>query len=182
MVKRSQVALLSDEVRAWLNRELVKRGFSGYEELERLILEAHGEKISKSAIHRYGQKLARKLDAVRASTQAAAAIADAAPDDADLRSSAVISLVQTEIFDVLVNLQEASDEDVDQVTRIKLLSHAAKNIATLSRASVNQKKWQTEVHQRAALIADEVTKSARQAGMSDETADLWRKKILGIAA
>lgn len=177
----SKISRLPEVIRAWLNAELAKRGFSGYVELEELLAQK-GFEISKSAIHNYGQKLERKLAAIRASTEAARSIAEAAPDDADLRSAAVMSLVQTEIFDVLVNLQEASDEDVDQVTRVKLLSHAAKNIATLSRASVNQKKWQIEMRDRARDVADEVTNNARAAGMSEETAELWRKKILGITA
>lgn len=140
----SKIELLPEAIRAELNRQLVKRAFSDYEALAKWLAE-QGFQIGKSTVGRYGQKLERKLDAIRASTEAARSIADAAPDDADLRSAAVMSLVQTEIFDVLVNLQEASDEDVDQVTRVKLLSHAAKNIATLSRASVNQKKWAHEL-------------------------------------
>lgn len=176
----SKIDLLPAATRAELNRQLVKRAFSDYEALA-VWLAGQGFQIGKSTVGRYGQKLERKLEAIRASTEAARSIAEAAPDDADLRSAAVMSLVQTEIFDVLVNLQEASDEDVDQVTRVKLLSHAAKNIATLSRASVNQKKWSLEVRGRASAVADEVTKAARQAGMSAETAETWRKKILGIA-
>ncbi len=175
----SKIELLPEEIRAELNRKLIERAFSGYEDLAAWLTEK-GFALSKSALGRYGQKLERKLEAIRASTEAARSIAEAAPDDADLRSAAVMSLVQTEIFDVLVELQEASDEDVDQVTRVKLLSAAAKNIATLSRASVNQKKWSLEVRERAAAVADEVTKAARQAGMSAETAETWRKKILRI--
>lgn len=177
----SKISRLPEEIRAWLDSELIKRGFGGYQELEKQILAAHGVEIDHSTLHRYGHKLKRKLEAIRASTQAATAIAEAAPDDADLRSAAVMSLVQTEIFDVLVNLQEASDEDIDQVTRVKLLSQAAKNIATLSRASVNQKKWSIEIRDRARAVADEVQSTARAAGMSEETAEIWRKKILGIA-
>ena len=177
----SKIELLPAEIRAKLNRQLVENAFSNYEALAAW-LGIQGFQIGKSIVHRYGQKLERKLDAIRASTEAARAIAEAAPDDADLRSAAVMSLVQTEIFDVLVNLQEASDEDVDQVTRVKLLSHAAKNIATLSRASVNQKKWQIEMRDRARDVAEEVKSNARAAGMSEETAELWRKKILGIAS
>ena len=112
----SKIDLLPAATRAELNRQLVKRAFSDYEALA-VWLAGQGFQIGKSTVGRYGQKLERKLEAIRASTEAARSIAEAAPDDADLRSAAVMSLVQTEIFDVLVNLQEASDEDVDQVTR-----------------------------------------------------------------
>lgn len=180
MPKREKIATLPPEIRAWLEAELVKRGFGGYQQLEQLILAEHGVKIDHSTIARYGQKLERKLAAIRASTEAARSIAQAAPDDADLRSAAVMSLVQTEIFEVLVNLQEASDEDVDQVTRVKLLSQAAKNIATLSRASVNQKKWQAEVAARTELAANRIADIAKKGGMSDEAIITIREAIAGI--
>lgn len=179
MPARPAITRLPDAVRAALDRQLVERGFADYVALEAWLSE-QGYEIGKSSIHRYGQKLQRKLEAIRASTQAAAAIAEAAPDDADLRSSAVMSLVQTEIFDVLVNLQEASDEDVDPITRVKLLSHAAKNIATLSRASVNQKKWMVEVRARADAAANRVADIAKKGGMSDEAIHTIRAAISGI--
>lgn len=180
MPRREKIATLSPEIRAWLEAELVKRGFGGYQQLEKLILAEHDIKIDHSTIARYGKKLERKLDAIRASTEAARSIAAAAPDDADLRSAAVMSLVQTEIFDVLVNLQEASDDDVDQVTRVKLLSQAAKNIATLSRASVNQKKWQSEVAARVQAVADRAADVARKGGLSANAVETIRREILGI--
>lgn len=175
----SKIELLPDETRAELNRQIIKRAFADYAGLEKWLAEK-GFEIKKSSIHRYGQKLERKLEAIRASTEAARSIAEAAPDDADLRSAAVMSLVQTEIFDVLVNLQEASDEDVDQVTRVKLLSHAAKNIATLSRASVNQKKWQTEVRARAEAAANRAAEVARKGGLSAEAVETIKREILGV--
>ncbi len=81
------------------------QGFCGYEEIAN-ILQERGYNVSKSSVHRYGQKL-NKLAAVQASTQAAMMIADAAPDDSDMRSSAVLSLVQTELFNALIALQES---------------------------------------------------------------------------
>jgi hypothetical protein len=179
MPSPSKIDLLPEKIRTELNRQLVARAFGDYEALAAWLQE-QGFQIGKSAVHRYGQKLESKLAAIRASTEAARSIAEAAPDDADLRSAAVMSLVQTEIFDVLVNLQEASDEDVDQVTRVKLLSHAAKNIATLSRASVNQKKWQSEVTARAAAVADRAAEVARKGGLSASAVDTIKREILGI--
>jgi hypothetical protein len=53
-------------------------------------------------------------------------IADAAPDDSDMRSAAVLSLVQTELFNALVALQEADNEDADPADRIMLMAKAGK--------------------------------------------------------
>jgi hypothetical protein len=185
MPKRPAIEALPEAVRKWLDQALAQGNFSGYEQLE-VELKNRGFQIGKSSIHRYGQKLERKLAAIKASTQAAAAIAEAAPDDADLRSAAVISLVQTEVFDVLVTLQEAEVE-TDPAERLKLLGQAAKSIAELSRASVNQKKWQTQVEAQVraderAKAAEAATSSAKAAGVSAETIAIIRRDVLGMAA
>lgn len=180
MPKRAKVGQLPPEVKTWLDGALLKGDFSNYELLEAELAD-RGFQIGKSSIHRYGQKLERKLAAIKASTQAATAIAEAAPDDADLRSSAVISLVQTEVFDVLVALQEA-DEDSDPQERLKVLGRAAKSIAELSRASVNQKKWQVQIEAKVKATADAVEAVAKKGGLSREALDAIRRDILGIAA
>jgi len=51
------------------------------------------------------------------------------------------------LFEAILDLQEASDEDVSPEDRVELMSKAAKNIATLTRSSVNLKKFQVEVEE-----------------------------------
>ena len=143
---RGKIEGLPDDVRHWLERALTESNFSGYEALEAMLAE-RGFSISKSAIHRYGQKIERRFAAIKASTEAARILTEGAADDQDARSEAVIALVQTEMFESIVNLQEAEDEELDPADRIALLSKAAKNIATLARASVNQKKFRLEVQE-----------------------------------
>ncbi len=180
MAKRSKIATLPIAIRRWLDTELSSNNFGEYELLAEE-LKKRGFDISKSAVHRYGQGLEKKLAAIKASTQAAAAIADAAPDDADLRSAAVISLIQTDVFDVLIRMQEA-DAETNPADRLKLLGGAAKSIAELSRASVNQKKWQSEVRSKIEAVASEVHQEAKKGGLSDDVADKIRRHILGISA
>lgn len=157
MPKREAVGTLPDDVRTWLDKSLIKGNFSGYEALERTLRE-RGYQISRSAIHRYGQKFERRLAAIKASTEAARMLTEGASDDQDARSEAVIALVQTELFESIVNLQEASDDDIDPADRLGLLSAAAKNIATLSRASVNLKQYQAKVR------AEDAAKLAQMEG------------------
>lgn len=187
MAKRSAVAMLPVEVKSWLDKALAAGNFSGYELLEKE-LKDRGFNIGKSSIHRYGQKLEGKLMAIKASTQAAIAIAEAAPDDADLRSSANISMLQTQFFDVFVALQEIEDlEQGDIGERLKILSKASKAISELSRASVNQKKWQAAIE--AEIRADErkkaaeaATTAAKSGGVSEETIAIIRRDVLGMPA
>jgi hypothetical protein len=179
MPPRSKVARLPREVRAWLDRVLAERNFAGYEALE-AELRTLGHAIGKSSLGRYGLQLQRKLEAIQASTEAAAAIAAAAPDDADLRSAAVMSLVQTEVFDLLVRLREIDDE-TDPAKRMKIMSAVAGNIAKLSRASVNQKKWEIAVREKVQAAADAAARVARTGGLSAQAVDEIRREILGIA-
>lgn len=181
MAPRDKITRLPKAVREWLDNALVEGNFSGYEALAEH-LRGMGYDISKSGLHRHGQKIQRRMAAVRASTEAARLITEAAADDTDSRSEAVIALVQTELFESIVNLQEASEEDIKAPERIALLSKAAKNIATLARASVNQKKFRQEVQARVEAAAAAVEKIAVRSGLSAEGVAAIKTEVLGIAA
>lgn len=183
MSRRSSIDSLPEEVRRWLDRALSKNGFAQYQLLEQA-LRSKGHSISKSAINRYGQKLERRLAAIKASTEAAKLLADASPDGQDSRSEALVAMVQTELFETLINLQEATEEDVDAGERLKMLSNAAKNIATLTRSSVNLKRFQADVEERtrAALLAEQKEKldaMGTKSGVTEGTKQAIRE-ALGI--
>lgn len=179
MPRRSAVEQLPKAVKAWLDRALADGNFAGYEQME-VELRARGFGIGKSSIHRYGQKLERRLAAIKASTEAAAAIAAAAPDEEDNRSNAIISLVQTEIFEALLMMQEA-EETEDPAERVAVLGKAAKNIAALTRASVTRNKWAAETRERAKTAADAVAQKARKGGVSEEVIRQIEDEILAVA-
>lgn len=75
MPKRSTVKNLPQVVKDWLDAALVENNFSGYRELEEA-LKARGYDISKSAVHRYGQKLEQRLASIKASAEAAKVISE----------------------------------------------------------------------------------------------------------
>ncbi|MCL1962356.1 MAG: DUF3486 family protein [Desulfovibrionaceae bacterium] len=150
MGRKSSISRLPDTVKGCIDAILAQGAFTLDElraELERRF--PHEQLPSRSALHRYGAKLERRLAAIRASTEAAKLIQAQAGDDKDARSEALTALVQTELFEAILSLQEASDEDIDQQDRVAMLSSAAKNIATLTRSSVNLKKFQAEVEEAA---------------------------------
>jgi len=183
MARRSSIDDLPEAARRWLDRALTDGNFSGYQQLEEL-LRVKGFAISKSSIHRYGQKIERRLAAIRASTEASRLLADASPDDKDVRSEALTALIQTELFDTIVNLQEATDEDLDPAMRVKMLSGAARNIATLTRSSVNLKRFQAEAEERGrqALLDEQRAKLeaiGNKGGVTEDTRKAIRD-VLGI--
>lgn len=179
MAPRSKVESLPEDVRRWLERALTDSGFSGYEALEEM-LRGKGYAISKSAIHRYGQKIERRFAAIKASTEAARMLTEGAADDQDARSEAVIALVQTEIFDTIVNMQEASSEEISDADRLGMMSEAAKNIATLTRASVTLKRFQSEVRAKIKAASEKVEDLAKAGGMTPSLIDSIKREILGI--
>lgn len=181
MARRSTIDKLPEDVRRWLERALTGSGFSGYAELEALMRDK-GYLISKSAIHRYGQKIERRFGAIRAATEAARMLTEGAADDQDARSEAVIALIQTELFESIVQLQEAEDEEIDPQVRVALLSKVAKNVATLSRASVNLKKFQQDLREKIAAKMDALEAESKSgSGRIDaETLRRVREEIYGI--
>jgi hypothetical protein len=172
MAQRDKISRLPAEVRRWLDRALADGNFGGYEQLADE-LKQRGYDVSRSGVHRYGQRLERRLAAIKASTEAARAIAEAAPDEADHRSAAVISLVQSEMFDLLLSLDESAD--MEPAERVAALSRAARGIADLARASLGQKKHEAEIRRQAA--ADLVAAVEGEAGGGAITPERLREIV-----
>jgi hypothetical protein len=145
--ERPKVFSLPPEVREELERRLVGSNFTGYVALAEW-MESLGFVISKSGIHRFGQGIERKLEAIKASTEAAKLIADAAPDEEGARSAAVIALVQSGLFEAMVSLEEANG--AEPADRVKLLSRAASAIADVSRADVGLKRYAAGLREKMA--------------------------------
>jgi hypothetical protein len=165
--------------RAAFEAELIRRNFKDYDGLV-VWLRENGLELSRSAAYRHGSKLQRRLQAVRNSTEAAKLIAEAAPDDADLRSAAVISMVQSELFDVMVTLQDLDEAEPGE--RVGLLKEAARSVLDMTKASVLQKKWQQEMQAKVQAAAEKVTETVRAAGVSPETIEIIRRDVLGLAS
>lgn len=180
MAPRSSIEQLPEEVRRWLERALTENGFSGYVELEKLLKEK-GYQISKSAIHRYGQKIERRFKAIKDSTEAARLIAEGAEDEGDKRSEALMGLLQSSLFEALVDIEDAKDEKMTPMEKFQALSFAGKNVASLIQASTKLKAYQAEVKKRAAIAAEQTEKIIVQAGLSAETVKTIKAQILGIA-
>lgn len=148
MGAKSSIDKLPSEIKAYIQAMLASGSMTLREMLDDLKSRypAEAESLpSRTALHRYGQRLDRRLSAIRASTEAAKLISSQAGDDKDARSEALTALVQTELFEAILNLQEADDPDLDVAERVGMLSSAAKNIATLTRSSVNLKQFQAKV-------------------------------------
>ena len=189
MGRKSSIDRLDPEIKAYIQAMLA----SGSMTLDELIADLQGrfpaaatagDLPSRSAVGRYGQKLERRLSAIRASTEAAKLIQAQAGDDKDARSEALTALVQTELFEAILALQEADDPEANLEDRVAMLSNAAKNIATLTRSSVNLKQFQAKVEKdtRERLLAEQraaLDAMGSKGGVTDDTKRAIRE-ALGI--
>lgn len=185
MGRKSTISRLPSDVKSYIEGKLAE----GRMTLDELIGDLHGhfptqaqsgDLPSRAAVHRYGQKLERRLSAIRASTEAAKIIQAQAGDNDDARSEALTALIQTELFEAILNLQETDDPDADPADRVGMLSSAAKNIATLTRSSVSLKQFQSKVRDATRAAASAVEKTVKKAGLSDQTVAEIKARILGI--
>jgi hypothetical protein len=176
MPPRSKIDLMPKEVRAELDKRIVDGGFANYRALAKW-LNDNGYHIGKSAVHRHGEKLERRLEAVRRATEQARAIAEASPDDEAAMNDTLIRLVQQIDIDILLNVDS-------ETVSPKTLEAVSRSVATLARASVNQKKWMVEVRDKlnakVGRAAEQVALAARSGGLSPEAEQQIRTALLDI--
>lgn len=183
MAPRSSMETLPENVRREFERRLIANGFANYTELTDWLNE-QGYQISRSAAHRYGQKMERRFAKIKTSTEAAKLIADGANDEHDHRSAAIVAMLQSELFEVLVDISELDEDEktkLNPLAKFDLISEGAKRIGSFVNASTRLKEYQNKVKAKAQAAADEVEKIAKKGGLSDETADEIRRQILGVA-
>ena len=169
-MQRAKISQLPEDVRAELETRLVRQGFADYDQLAEW-LAGQGYEISRSSVHRYGQQFERRLSALKAATEQAKAVTAAAADDEGDMNEALIRLVQTRVFELLVEI-EADDKDLAKIGRM---------VADLARASVNQKKWAAQVKDRINAKLDSLTsETGKKGGLTPDMADEIRREILGV--
>ena len=181
MAPRSSVELLPEEVRHALERRLAESGFANYSELTDW-LKSEGFEISRSAVHRFGQKVERRFASIKASTEAARLIADGAADEGDTRSEALMAMLQTELFDAMVSIGEIDEENLSSIDRFSMMAGAAKNIAALASASTRLKQFQSALKDKMdKKFAELEAESSKQgSGLDAETLRRIRQEVYGV--
>ena len=173
MPPRSAVTQLPEDVKAELDTRLLSGGFAGYAGLAEWLGE-QGFTISKSALHRYGSAFEEKTEKLRVATQMSITLAEAAGDDAGAMNDALIRLAQGELFDILL------EADKKEKPIAAILPEITLSVARLTRASVQQKKWQTEFRDKLKKTADKVAGTARKGGLSPDAVENIKRDILGV--
>lgn len=174
----SKIDLLPEEVRRELEEKIISNGFGGYVALSEWLAE-RGFEIGKSTLGVHGKKLERHIAAVKASTQAALALEEAARDDSDARSNAIYAQFQSGIFDALMALDEAEDE-ADPVKKLALLTKAGKDFAAIGRGNLARQRWAAEVRAKLDAARQDVRRIAADAGVPDDVQAAIDARLMGV--
>src|SRR5208282_270573 len=168
--RSSLYTLLPWKLREELDEKLIANGFAGYRALSQWLAD-NGCRVSESTVHRYGQHLKKDLEAIEIANAEAKAIVAAAPDDDAAMNDALTRLVQHKLFAVLKQLNLV---DIRKVS----LGVLARIIATLGRASIDQKRFEHEMRSLLAAKA-KADKRAAYKGIPMETAEKIRDALCG---
>lgn len=169
MPPRPAVAQLPQEVRDELNSRLLANGFGDYAALSSWLSEA-GYEISKSALHRWGDKLEQEFAGAMADARRAAELgrALAGDDDGTGLRRATTAMAQETLLRVLMGLRQAEDavsrandedgEPVDPGALARNLSLVTRSLADLGRLSIADAQHTAKVKaQLAAELEQRVT-------------------------
>ena len=112
MPPRSKVAQLPADMREWLHKALVDRAFGDIvaltEELNAKLKEGGvAIYVGKSAVGAESQKVKRAQETIKAATEAAKIISESSRDDGNTRGEAVMALIETEMFECILQIREA---------------------------------------------------------------------------
>jgi hypothetical protein len=111
----------------------------------------------------------------KATVDQAKAVVQASPDEDDAMTAAIMRLTQQNVLQMLMAVKfdpsQAADVDMNKLTL---------QVTRLVKASLPLKHYQREQKERAALVAGDVAKAVKKAGLSDKTVELIRSQILGI--
>ncbi len=180
MPSRGKILALPPKVRAELDRRLVEGSFSNYAGLARWLAD-NGCQISKGALLRYGRRLERRLATLRLATEQARAVVEAAGGADDTVNEGLMRLVQSDLFNVLVEVRELDPEKAD-------LGAIARHVASICRSAVQMRRLAEEMRsgigKRVRKAERKVVATARRAapgGLSAEAERGIRAALLEIA-
>jgi len=176
MPQRSKTDLIPKEIRAELDKRIGEGRIANYRALAKW-LKDNGYEICKRGAPHHGEGLEHRLEVVKLATEQARAIAEASPDEEGAMSDTLIRLVQQIDLDILLELE-------GETVPPRTLEAISRSVASLARASVNQKKWMVEVRDKlnakVGRAAEQVAIAARAGGLSAAAEQQIRNALLDI--
>lgn len=188
---RWKIKALPDHLRAELDRRIHDGTYGSYSILSKW-LTAEGFPISGPSLHRYAQGFERKLQAIRLATQQAREVCKQFKDDDTSMRDALLRLVQTQLFQVLVATYEKEPvasiregdrrdqaEDQGQAFAPVNIHALARTVASLAKSDLEQRKWADRARASLAKVEKKIA-VARAKGLSVDAASEIRNVLLEI--
>ena len=157
MPPRPKVYALPEEVRAELERRIVERTFSGYEDLAAW-LQGQGFQIADDSVQRHGARLRQKMESLAQSTQHAQAITRTSPKVRATLVEATTDLLNERIFSAVMEAEQSGHQDIALLSR---------TLADLSRMTIARQRWAEELRTR----VEEGNRSAQERGVKARRAE-----------
>jgi len=158
---------LPAEVREQVDRLLTEQ--ATYDEIKEF-LDREGYDISRSAIGRYGHDFLAAYQNLRIIEDKSRALVSEAGDGMVLEEAAAKLFSQ-----MILEAQLSGKLDIKKLPRI------ISDFAKLQSSTVSRERLKRDIAQRVTQTADDVAKTVKKSGLSDETAEEIRKKIMGIS-
>jgi len=159
MPPRSKVYSLPQEVRAELERRIVERTFSGYEDLAAW-LQSQGFQIAEDSVQRHGARLRQKMESLAQSTQHAQAITRTSPKVRATLVEATIDLLNERIFSAVMEAEQSGHQEIALLSR---------TLADLSRMTIARQRWAEEFRAR----LEEENRIAQERGVKARRAEAF---------
>jgi len=182
MSQRSSIEMqLSKEERADLDKMIASGEWTvlGLTEW----LGQRGFEISKSAAHRYMQKIDRAAAKMRESRQITEALTMELGNSATQgkQGRLLVEMVRGLVFDLLDKVQQDDSKNLDT----KDVALLGKGLAELSRALRSDQDYETKIREIIAReerlkAADDAVKTMTSAGLTAEQVNFWKESFLGV--
>jgi len=140
----------------------------------------NGFEISARTINRYGQNFEQRLDAIRMATEQARIVCEQFKDDDAQMQTALLRLVQTQLFQVLaVSKEEGGARRRDATIAPVNIGALARCVSGLAKTETEQQKWAERARAKVAAVEQKV-EEARAKGLSTDAADQIRAVLMEI--
>ncbi len=168
----SSIEKLPPEVRAWLDQELVRLGFSDYGELTRSLNE-QGWTISRSALGRYGKKFKEQVKQQKERAEAIRNLAEVYQDDAPGIMTGAMGISLTAVMDAIQDGEYNPSKDT-LAGLVATLPRIGKGFREAEQHKI-EKEARRKTIEEAAQVVEE---TARAQGLDDKWAKGLREKFL----
>lgn len=188
MPRASRIDLLAPDLRERLQTLLATPGITHQQVADAINEQAGQVVVSKSGVNRYAVGMRRFAERNRQARELVTAyLAHVGPEGQEEMSQVMVHQLRTIIYDLMLEiqtLQEGEAEDPERIRRIaELVSRVSRSLreteAAADRSAERRRQVRAEV---AAAAAAEATAAAKEAGLSRETVDAIKERILGVAA